>query len=480
MLSRLRDLLREVLTSPLIQFGETTVTLLWMLQLLLAFFIVLIVSRTLKTFLKYHLLARLQVDLSSREAVSTFVSYIIGFIGFFIVLQSTGFDFSSLILIAGSLGVGIGFGLQNVANDIISGLSLLLDHKLKVGDFVEFDDISGNITGIFTRSTVIHTIYDQDVIVPNSYLTACKLTNWTLGNTGVWIAIQVPVSESSDPLIVTEVLLNCAALEPGVASLPKPQVLFKGIQKDAYNFELRVWTSALGQYYLLESSLYYAVEYHLRQANIRLPSEGIRLEQKEPFWIVADRDSWQKAQQRQQATQPSWVESQTGLYLHDYLRQVPYFEHFNAIEIRHLIEQGYRQRLAAGETLFREGEPGDTFYIILSGAVNIFVEQLDRSLQTLGRGQFFGELALMLGIPRTASVQAITDTVLFAINQQGFQQLLQNQPKIGTRIIEEFQKHQAELEARKQDLEALGLISPQEHPNMMIWVRQRLQQLFNI
>jgi small-conductance mechanosensitive channel len=111
MLSPLRDLLREVLTSPLIQFGETTVTLLWMLQLLLAFFIVLIVSRTLKTFLKYHLLTRLQVDLSSREAVSTFVGYIIGFIGFFIVLQSTGFDFSSLILIAGSLGVGIGFGL---------------------------------------------------------------------------------------------------------------------------------------------------------------------------------------------------------------------------------------------------------------------------------------------------------------------------------------------------------------------------------
>ncbi|NEO83467.1 MAG: mechanosensitive ion channel [Spirulina sp. SIO3F2] len=469
----------DFLTNPIFNLGNTTVTFLWMFQLLLAFVSVLVISRTLKTFLTHHLLTRFQIDSSSREAIATFASYVISMMGFVLVLQWTGFDFSSLVLIVGSLGVGIGFGLQNVVNDVISGFALLLDPKVKVGDFIEFDEISGHITGIFVRSTVIHTIYDKDVIVPNSYLTESKLTNWTLQNSGGWLSIKVAVDERSDPLIITEILLTCAALESRISINPNPQVLFKAIEQDAYVFELRAWTPEMDKYYLTESALYYLAEYHLRQAGIEFPFQRVRFDQHKPLWLLGDRSAWQEEAEHLRQTRDSW-RPQPGQYLHDYLRQVPYFEHFNAIEIRQLIEQGYRQRLTTREILFREGEPGDTFYIILSGRVEVFVEQLNRPLQTLGRGQFFGELALMLGIPRTASVKALTDTILFTINQEGFQQLLQQQPLLGSMILEEFQKNRAELESRQQYLEEIGLITADEHENLMLWVRKRLRQLFNI
>ncbi|MGB0563850.1 MAG: cyclic nucleotide-binding domain-containing protein, partial [Spirulinaceae cyanobacterium] len=253
----------------------------------------------------------------------------------------------------------------------------------------------------------------------------------------------------------------------------------KAIEQDAYVFELRAWTPAMDKYYLTESSLYYLAEYHLRQAGIEFPRQRMIVEQNNPIWLLTEREDWQQEQAKLDQLRAAWT-PQPGHYLHDYLRQVPYFERFNAIELRQLIEKGYRQRFSAEEVLFREGDPGETFSIILSGRVEVFVEQLNRPLQTLSPGQFFGELSLMLGIPRTASIRALTDTTLFTVNQKNFQNLLQLHPSLGSQILEEFKRHQSELESRQQYLEALGLMTPNDQGNVMLWVRQRLSHLFNI
>jgi small-conductance mechanosensitive channel/CRP-like cAMP-binding protein len=476
MFAQIQRIIIQTFQNPLIQVGETEVTLLWILQIIFAFFIVFLVSRTLKSFIKYQLLPRLNIDLSSREAISSFGSYIIGFLGFILVLQGTGFDFSSLIIIAGGLGVGIGFGLQNVANDIISGVTLLLDPKVKVGDFVEFEKTTGIITGIFFRTTVIQTLDEKNLIVPNSYLTTSKITNWTSNQNGGWLSIEIDVDEHSDPLTITEILLDCASLESDIATQPTPQVALRKVTGDGYTFVLWAWTPKVEQYYFIQSSLYYSIEYFLRQAKIDWPKQRIQLERIEPFRFSIDRP----ARTTIDPTTSSPTPSSQPRHLHHYLYQVPYFEHFNDLEMRQLIEQGYRQRLKADEILFHEGDPGDSFYIILSGSVDVFLKDLDRSLQTLNRGQFFGELALMLGIPRTASVRALEETLVFAINQPGFQHLLQQHPKLGEQIIQAFQNHQTELEERQEYLRELGLIAPNENPSMIAWARQRLRQLFEI
>ncbi|MEM8641674.1 MAG: cyclic nucleotide-binding domain-containing protein [Cyanobacteria bacterium P01_G01_bin.54] len=469
----------DLLKQPILSQGDTDITLLWLLQLTLAFVTVATVARSLKMLLRHHILPRFRLDRSSREAIATVVGYGSAVLGWLLVLQWLGFDFSALVLIVGSLGVGIGFGLQNIVNDMISGFALLLDRKLTIDDFIEFDDISGHITGIFARSTVIHTIDDKDVIVPNSYLAESKLINWTLQNSGGWLTIKIAVDEMSDPLVVTEILLNCAAMESRILTNPQPQVLFKAIEQDAYVFELRAWTPQMDKYYLTESALYYLAEYHLRQAGIEFPRQRLIVEQNKPIWLLTEREDWQAEQAELDRLRAAWT-PRPGHYLHDYLRQVPYFEQFNAIELRQLIEKGYRQRFKAQEILFREGDPGETFSIILSGRVEVFIEQLNRPLQTLSQGQFFGELSLMLGIPRTASIRAINDTTLFTVNQKNFQNLLQLHPSLGNRILEEFKRHQSELEARQQYLQELGLMTANDQGNVMLWVTQRLSQLFNI
>jgi CRP-like cAMP-binding protein len=161
------------------------------------------------------------------------------------------------------------------------------------------------------------------------------------------------------------------------------------------------------------------------------------------------------------------------------LRQIAYFQNFSDLELRKLIEVGYRKNIKVGEILFREDDPGDDFYIILSGSLDVKLLKLDKQLATLKMGDFVGELALMLDIPRTATVEAIEDTTLFAVNRNGFTKLLQIYPNLAELIARELCKRQEELALTQKQLRQLGLAdAPEDSHNLMHWVRQRLSSLF--
>ncbi|WP_275574999.1 mechanosensitive ion channel family protein [Neosynechococcus sphagnicola] len=147
--------LDRFLQTPWFKIGKESVTLTWLLQITLAFLGVVIFSRLLKHFLKERLLTRL--DQGNREAVAVLISYSTAVLGLIILLQMFGFDVATLTVILGTLGIGIGFGLQEMTKHLVSGLVLLLEGKLQVGDYVEFDGLSGYIKEISIRSTLIHT-----------------------------------------------------------------------------------------------------------------------------------------------------------------------------------------------------------------------------------------------------------------------------------------------------------------------------------
>jgi len=160
------------------------------------------------------------------------------------------------------------------------------------------------------------------------------------------------------------------------------------------------------------------------------------------------------------------------------LSQVDYFQDFNEIEMRKLIESGYRRHLDKDEILFREDDIGDAFYIILSGKVEVFVEKINKHLAYLENGSFFGELSLMLGMPRTATVKGIESTILFCINQANFRKLLINNPELYELIIKKLSERQNELSERQNELRNKGLIDKDEDDNNpIIWVRNRLKKL---
>ncbi len=473
--------LRRIFNTPLSP-GANPLTLWLVVKLLLALAVVFILIRLLRQFLTHQLLRSLKVDVSNREAIATLISYVTGAIAFFALIQGLGFRLESLAVIVGSLGVGIGFGLQDLTKNSVSGLTLLLEGKVKVGDFIEFNDLSGYVKTISLRSMIIRTREGGDVVVPNSQLVENRVLNWNYGNPQGRIHVPVSVAYGSDPVLVTEALLNAAYAEPAVLHEPPPHVLFRGFGDSALNFELRLWVEGYDREPYVRSALNFLIEQSLRQHGLEVP--------------FPQRDLWLRNPEALQVRQPaptsetlaplqSYLQEQVAVkpaakprFIRDLLRQVVYFQNLSELELRQLIEIGYRKRLRPGEILFQEGDPGDAFYIILSGVVEVYTQKLNKRLATLEVGQFFGELSLMLGIPRTATVAAQQEVTLFAINSKGFRRLLQEHPEFAEAIVQELSQHQQELGDRRRQLQELGLDDGGEDKNVVDWLRKRLTKLF--
>ena len=478
----------QVFTATLFKIGENYVSLRSILELIVAFMLVLLVSRYLTKFIKKTLLLRLEIDEGNREAIAVILNYLIVAFGAIIAIQEIGFNLASFAVVAGGLGVGIGFGIQDLTTNFVSGLTLLLDRPVKVGDFVELEGLMGIVKKISIRSTIIKTNDDSSVIVPNSNMISNKIVNWSYQNPLLCLRLSIEVAENSDPLLVTETLLNIAYAEAGVLYEPNPKVLFVEFGDDSFKFELLVWTDRPTEREVIKSSLNFAIEYNFRQQGIDFPFNDREIYLKNPEVLLSllnqnktAIDTSKSSDENSNKTPLSASEIKQRSSLSCLLREVEYFKNLTDLELRQLIEVGYRQRLRSQEFLFRENDPGDAFYLILSGSVEVFVEAIDKHLNNLGTGQFLGELSLMLGIPRTASVRALEETILFAINKEGFQKVLTERPDLSEQIIQELVKHKEELSDRQQQLREMELLdATEEDDNPVDWVRKRLKNLFNV
>jgi small-conductance mechanosensitive channel len=472
----------QLLTASLFKIGETQISLSSIVQLILSLLFVLFITRVFKDFLKRRLLVRLGIDEGNREAIATIISYSVGTLGLIIVLQTTGFNLASLAVLAGGLGVGIGLGLQDATKNFVSGLTLLLERKLKVGDFVEVDTLSGYVKEVAIRSTLIRTRDGAFVVVPNSKMAENTIVNWSYDGFKSRIKVPIGVAYDSDPVVVTEILLKSAYMEKSVFHEPTPEVIFKGFMDSCLGFELWVWVNRIDREAQIKSSLNFIIEYNLRQQGISIPFPQMDLWFRNPEVFTPNLLHRENGQEVPQLVKQQVLEqAPKPLAIRDLLRQVTYFQNFTDLELRQLIEIGYRKRLGASSILFREGDPGDAFYIILSGSVEVFAEKLNKQLAILQTGKFFGELSLMLGIPRTATVRSLEDSILFVINNKGFEKLLHEQPELAEVIIEELGKHQEELSERQQQLRSMGLVdAAEDDKNPVVWVRKRLKNLFSL
>ncbi|MGD1808297.1 cyclic nucleotide-binding domain-containing protein [Dapis sp. BLCC M126] len=470
--------LAQLFTTPLLFIGDTYISLSLLFQLGIYLIIVLLLGRLFKNLLKKVLLVKLGIDKANREAISTIFSYGLSTLGIIVILQTQGFNVSSLAVLAGGLGVGIGLGFQNITKNFISGLNVLIERPIKIGDFIELENDLGFVEEIGLRSTRIRTLKDSHVIIPNGMLIEGKIHNLTYDNFKGRIEVDVFVSDDSDPVLVTEAILMSAYMEPAVLREPPPKVLFLGFQDNAFKFQLWVWVNEIYNEPIYMSSLRFIIQHNLHQQGILIPWDHFNI------YLHHPQDS--KNLESSQNTVIHGLKNHQSipnkpLSARDLLMQVTYFENFTDVELRKLIEVGYRKRLKPLDFLFHEGDPGDTFYIILSGSVEVFVEKINKHLTTLKAGKFFGELALMLGIPRTASVRAIEDTILFAIHKKGFEKILHENPELAEVIVQELAKHQEELSERQNELRELGLVDAEEDDkNPVIWVRNRLKNLFDL
>lgn len=264
--------LERVLNHPLLRLGESTLTLgtigTAIVLTLLLFWIVAVLRRWLTT----RLLTRSQMDDHARHTIGTVVSYVLILVGFMVILQTVGIDLTTLNVLAGAIGVGIGLGLQEVANNFISGVIILFERPIKVGDRVVVGDIEGSVAEIRARSTTIVTFDNIAVIVPNSKFVTENVVNWSYTDPKVRFRIPVGVAYGTDPRIVERALIEAAREVPEVLADPPPNVFFKEFGDSSLNFEVRVWTTTmLYQRGGFVSNINFAIHRKLEEHGIAVP-----------------------------------------------------------------------------------------------------------------------------------------------------------------------------------------------------------------
>ncbi|MBW6459462.1 MAG: mechanosensitive ion channel [Bacteroidales bacterium] len=265
--------LKNTWQIELFHLGESPVTTRSVVLIIIAIFILFYLSAWIKRLLIKKVFPRYDFDIGVSLAIGTIVRYILIIVGLFIIFQTTGLDLSALGLMMGALGIGIGFGLQNVTNNFISGIIILFERPVKVGDRVELDDqLSGNISKISARSTTLITNDNIAVIVPNSDFINQRVINWSHNNRNVRLNFPVGVSYKEDPEVIRKVLIEVADHNSGVLKKPRPDVLFDDYADSSLNFILRIWTSEYSDKpKVLKSQLYYEIFRKFKENNIEIP-----------------------------------------------------------------------------------------------------------------------------------------------------------------------------------------------------------------
>jgi len=254
--------------APLPGVTLSLVQIFLLIALLIAVF--WISSRT-KRFLFNRFLAKSGLDRSLQYAIAQIVSNVVLIVGIFIVLDNAGIHLGALTVFAGAVGVGVGFGLQNIASNFISGLVILAERPITVGDRVEVAGIAGQVQHIRARSTVIVTNDNITMIVPNTKFIDSPVTNWTYGDPRVRFRIPVGVAYSSDINKVREALLAAANENQNTLKDPAPGVFLEKFGDNSIDFELVVWSSEMSyRPRRYRSDLNFAMEEKLREAGIEI------------------------------------------------------------------------------------------------------------------------------------------------------------------------------------------------------------------
>ena len=261
--------LYRILTD--IRIGSISISLLGILFGIGVFILGFLLTRRFQRWLDGSVMARSRVDLGVRNSIRTVVGYAGVALAALMALSAAGFDLSNLAIVAGALSLGIGFGLQNIVNNFVSGLILLVERPFKVGDWIVAGTTAGFVKKISVRATEIETFQRQTVILPNSELINQAVGNWTHRNHLGRVDIPIGVAYGTKPRIVHDLLLEIATADTAVVRNPAPNVVFLGFGASSLDFELRVHISEVLDSLALATRLRMAIVEAFEEKGIEIP-----------------------------------------------------------------------------------------------------------------------------------------------------------------------------------------------------------------
>ncbi|MFK5925032.1 MAG: mechanosensitive ion channel [Desulfuromusa sp.] len=254
-----------------IALGNFNLSMQMLVSAVIALYLSLQASWVLQGVSEAQVLTRHDVDRGVRDAVKKLIHYGVVLIGFLIALSLLGLSLQHFIVVLGAFGVGIGFGLQDIVNNFLSGLILLFERPIKVGDGVLIDGEYGTVNHIGLRSTVVKNLDEAELIVPNSQMISQKVINWTLTNRRVRVVVPVGVAYGSDLEKVLAILTDVSEQHSLVLKKPKPSPLFVEFGGSSLDFELRVWISNVDNRLEVKNDLLLAIDHRFREEGIEIP-----------------------------------------------------------------------------------------------------------------------------------------------------------------------------------------------------------------
>jgi small-conductance mechanosensitive channel/CRP-like cAMP-binding protein len=374
---------------------------------------------------------------------------------------------SSIVISSTILSAVIGLALQDLLRNVFAGIALQMERPFEVGHWVQINGQTGRVVEMSWRATRVVTVDGNYIIYPNANLAQCELINYTAGSPVQAMHVQVGVGYSHPPNLVKRVLLEAALASPDVCREPPPSV--KLIQYGDYSvtYDIKFWLYNYDRYPEKRDAVMTSAWYHLRRAGIRLPFpiREVYLHEVDPL-TEADQHH-------------AYIEDLVAT-----LRRVDLFAVLDDGELHELAEHASLRLYGAGEVLARQGEISDTFFIIRSGWVRIDVADAPDdghaavTVNRLGPGDFFGELALLTGAPRGATVTAEEDTEAVVVAQAAIAPLLQANPelpeRLGAVLARRLEMNQAALALRRAEADMPA--ADMSRPTLV----HRIRQLFGL
>jgi len=375
---------------------------------------------------------------------------IVAYVAWFMVrLRYAGLDLSSILATSAVITAVIAFAMQDTLGNILGGLALQLDNSVEVGDWIKVDDISGKVVDIRWRSTLVETRNWETVVFPNSQLMKNKFL--VLGRRTdepvqwrrwVWFNVGLDISPSRVISVVETAILNTDITN--VAKNPQPNCVLMDMDNKGYaRYALRYWLTDLAPDDPTDGAIRWHIMTALQRAGIKLALE------EKSIHITKENEKYDEA-----------IHQREVLLRIKTLRRVELFSSMTDAELKALAERLRYSPFSRGNIITQQGdERSHWLYIIINGEAEVFLTAADggkRQLNVLGKGSFFGEMALLTGAPRRASVLAKTDVECYRLDKEAFEEILLARPSIAEEVSNILAVRTAQLNSAAQDMGAIS------------------------
>lgn len=375
---------------------------------------------------------------------------IIAYIGWGLVrLRYAGLDLGSIVATSAMITAVVAFAMQDTLGNILGGLALQLDNSIQIGDWIKVDDIAGRVVDIRWRSTLVETRNWETVVFPNSQLMKNKFM--VLGRRSdhpvqwrrwIWFGVKLDVTQTKVVRAVEDAILQAEI--NNVAKTPTPNCVLMDIDKGYARYALRYWLADLAADDPTDGAVRWHVYTALERAGIKLAVE------EQSVHYVRENEKYEEAAHQRDLSRRVKT-----------LRRVELFKQMTDDELNKLAARLKYAPFAKGNVITKQGAPAQHWlFVIINGETEVYIEAPNgekRRLNVLTKGDFFGEMSLMTGAPRMASVIALTDVECYRLDKDAFEEIIQARPSIADEVSHILVERRAQLDSAMQDMDAESL-----------------------